>query len=161
MTSNIGTRDISEFGSNIGFTTKQNDERNNEYKRGVVEKALKKAFAPEFLNRLDDIIQFNQLSKDDIFKIIDIELNSLYSRVKDLDYELVLSDTAKGYIVEKGYDPKFGARPLKRAIQKYLEDPMAEYLLTEEAQKNKLISINLDEEKNELVINSKSINLLK
>jgi len=161
MTSNIGTRDINEFGSNIGFSTKEEDQRNEEYKRGVVEKALRKAFAPEFLNRLDDIIQFNQLSKDDIFKIIDIELKSLYSRVKELDYELILSEKAKEYIVEKGYDPKFGARPLKRAIQKYLEDPMAEYLLTEEAQSNKTINIDFDKDKNELVINAGTINLQK
>lgn len=132
MTSNIGTRELTEFGSSVGFSPKSKEEQYNEYSKSVVEKALKKAFAPEFLNRVDDLIQFNTLSKTEIYQIIDIELQELFARVKDLNINLTLSEAAREFIVEKGYDQKFGARPLKRAIQKYLEDPMAEFMLSNE-----------------------------
>ncbi|MFO7869177.1 MAG: ATP-dependent Clp protease ATP-binding subunit [Bacteroidales bacterium] len=129
MTSNIGTRELTEFGSNVGFSTKSKEDQYDDYSKSVVEKALKKAFAPEFLNRIDDMIQFNTLSKKEIDKIIDIELQDLFARVDELNISLTLTKAARNFIVDKGYDQKFGARPLKRAIQKYLEDPMAEFML--------------------------------
>ncbi len=127
MTSNIGSRQLKEFGSGIGFNTRSADDK--EYSRGVLQKALNKAFSPEFLNRIDDIIMFDPLSKEAIFKIIDIELSGFYKRVKELGYTLTLTDEAKNFIAEKGYDSQFGARPLKRAIQKYLEDNLAELII--------------------------------
>ncbi len=127
MTSNIGSRQLKDFGSGIGFNTRPADDK--EYSHGVLQKALNKAFSPEFLNRIDDIIMFDPLSKEAIFKIIDIELAGFYKRVKELGYTLTLTDEAKNFIAEKGYDAQFGARPLKRAIQKYLEDNLAELII--------------------------------
>ncbi|MEE0978044.1 MAG: ATP-dependent Clp protease ATP-binding subunit [Muribaculaceae bacterium] len=127
MTSNIGSRQLKEFGSGVGFATPSVQDK--EYSQGVLQKALNKAFAPEFLNRIDDIIMFDSLSKEAIFKIIDIELSGFYKRIKSLGYDLTLTEAAKTFIAEKGYDARFGARPLKRAIQKYLEDELAELIL--------------------------------
>ena len=127
MTSNIGSRQLKDFGSGIGFNTRPAYDK--EYTHGVLQKALNKAFSPEFLNRIDDIIMFDQLSKEAIFKIIDIELAGFYKRVKELGYTLTLTEEAKNFIAEKGYDAQFGARPLKRAIQKYLEDNLAELII--------------------------------
>ncbi|MDE6270635.1 MAG: AAA family ATPase, partial [Muribaculaceae bacterium] len=127
MTSNIGTRQLKDFGSGVGFTTQAVDKN---YTHGVLQKALNKAFSPEFLNRIDDIIMFDQLDRNAIFRIIDIELAGFYRRLADLGYKLTLSEEAKNYIADKGYDSQFGARPLKRAIQKYLEDPLAEMIIT-------------------------------
>ncbi|MDE6041335.1 MAG: AAA family ATPase, partial [Muribaculaceae bacterium] len=126
MTSNIGTRQLKEFGSGVGFNTKEVD---REYSHSVLAKALNKAFAPEFLNRIDDVIIFEPLDKESIFKIIDIELKGFYKRMAELGYTVTLSDDAKNFIASKGCDVNFGARPLKRAIQKYLEDELAELLL--------------------------------
>ncbi len=126
MTSNIGTRQLKDFGSGVGFNTREVDK---EYTHGVLQKALNKAFSPEFLNRIDDIIMFDSLDKDAIFRIIDIELDGFYRRIADLGYSLTITETAKNYIAGKGYDVQFGARPLKRAIQKYLEDPLAELII--------------------------------
>ncbi|MCH5346193.1 MAG: AAA family ATPase, partial [Muribaculaceae bacterium] len=126
MTSNIGTRQLKEFGSGVGFTTRPVDK---EFSHGVLQKALNKAFSPEFLNRIDDIVMFEPLSKEAIFKIIDIELAGFYKRINTLGYKLNISDAAKNFIAEKGYDVQFGARPLKRAIQKYLEDALAELII--------------------------------
>ena len=128
MTSNIGTRQLKEFGSGVGFNTK--DASDTEFSHGVLNKALQKAFAPEFLNRIDDVIMFDQLDKESIFKIIDIELKGFYKRCEELGLRLEITDEAKNFIAEKGYDRQFGARPLKRAIQKYLEDPLAELILS-------------------------------
>ena len=152
MTSNIGTREISEFGNSIGFSNKSSDDKLSDYTKQVIERSLKKAFAPEFLNRIDDIVQFKQLTKDDIYKIIDIELKGLYSRIEQLNYKIKLTDSAKEYIVERGYDAKFGARPLKRAIQKFLEDPMAEYMLSGEASPGDTIQVTYDKVKDEIKI---------
>ncbi|MCM1138618.1 MAG: ATP-dependent Clp protease ATP-binding subunit [Duncaniella sp.] len=127
MTSNIGSRQLKDFGSGIGFNARPADDK--EYSHGVLQKALNKAFSPEFLNRIDDIIMFDPLSKEAIFKIIDIELAGFYKRVNELGYTLTLTDEAKNFIAEKGYDAQFGARPLKRAIQKYLEDNLAELII--------------------------------
>lgn len=127
MTSNIGTRQLKDFGSGVGFATRDTD---REFTHGVLTKALNKAFAPEFLNRIDDIIMFDALSKEAIFKIIDVELKGFYKRCAELGIDLIITEAAKNFIAEKGYDAQFGARPLKRAIQKYLEDPLAEIILS-------------------------------
>lgn len=129
MTSNIGTRQLKDFGRGIGFQSQAASEADKDFSRGVIQKALNKAFAPEFLNRVDDIIMFDQLDKESIHKIIDIELQGLYKRVADLGYQLTITEEAKDFIASKGYDVQFGARPLKRAIQKYLEDEMAEMII--------------------------------
>lgn len=132
MTSNIGVRQLKDFGQGVGFATKAREEAAQDNSRAVIQTALKKTFAPEFLNRIDDVIVFNGLEKKDIFRIIDIMLGDLKKRVEQMGHALNLSDEAKDFLAEKGYDPAFGARPLARAIQKYLEDPLAEYILNEE-----------------------------
>ncbi|MBP7407175.1 MAG: ATP-dependent Clp protease ATP-binding subunit [Flavobacteriales bacterium] len=152
MTSNIGARDLSDFGKGVGFGTAAKAEGQDDSNRGVIEKALKKAFAPEFLNRIDDIIIFNSLTRGDIHKIIDIELGYLYKRVADLGYDLKLTDEAKDFLSEKGYDEKFGARPLKRAIQKFIEDPMAEEIINQGIEEGDKITINLNKEKTDLSV---------
>lgn len=126
MTSNIGTRQLTEFGKGVGFETKAKKDSSSIQAKSIIENALKKAFAPEFLNRIDDVVMFNSLNRDDIHKIIDIELASLLKRIDSLGYKVAMSDTAKNFIVDKGFDLQYGARPLKRALQKYLEDPLAE-----------------------------------
>ena len=126
MTSNVGSRQLKDFGGGVGFNT---EVVTKEQAHNVISKALNKAFSPEFLNRVDDIIMFDQLSKESIFSIIDIELKDFYKRIEKLGFKLTLSDNAKTFIADKGYDKNFGARPLKRAIQKYLEDELAEMLL--------------------------------
>ena len=152
MTSNIGARDLQDYGKGMGFGTTARTEGSDENNRGIVEKALKKAFAPEFLNRIDDIIMFNSLKRDDIHKIIDIELGSLYKRVSELGYELKLTDDAKDFLCDKGFDEKFGARPLKRAIQKFIEDPMAEEIINQGVEEGDKISIGLNKEKTDVAI---------
>lgn len=156
MTSNIGVRQLKEFGQGVGFTTTAKQSQVESHSRGVIEAALKRAFAPEFLNRVDDVIVFNSLTKEDIFKIIDIELKSLFLRIEALGYTIELTTSAKDYIAEKGYDSNFGARPLKRAIQKYLEDPIAEEILKGELKGKALITVDLDQEKKELIVTSTS-----
>ncbi|MGB0837764.1 MAG: ATP-dependent Clp protease ATP-binding subunit [Flavobacteriaceae bacterium] len=129
MTSNIGARQLKDFGTGVGFGTSARKEQEVELAKGVIESALKKSFAPEFLNRIDDVIVFNALEKEDINKIIHIELSKLIKRVKEIGYELSLTDAAIAYIAEKGFDKKYGARPLNRAIQKYVEDALAEEIV--------------------------------
>ncbi|MCQ2959367.1 MAG: ATP-dependent Clp protease ATP-binding subunit [Bacteroidales bacterium] len=150
MTSNIGSRSLTQFGSNVGFSSKSKEEQVSEYAKEVTEKELKKTFSPEFLNRIDDIIQFNSLTKDNIHKIIDIELKDIYKRSNELNISLMLSDKMKKFVVDKGYDQKNGARPLKRAIQKYIEDPLSEYILANSV--NTDSKIILDIENNEVSI---------
>ena len=152
MTSNIGSRQLKDFGQGVGFTTTTKKENEDEYAKGVVESALKKAFAPEFLNRIDDVIMFNSLTREDIHKIIDIELNSLYGRINTLGYSIKISEEAKDYISDKGYDSQFGARPLKRAIQKYLEDPLAEEIIKSNLAEGDTIHVEFDKEKEEIKI---------
>ena len=152
MTSNIGVRQLKDFGQGVGFTTSAKENQSDSHSRGVIEAALKRAFAPEFLNRIDDVIVFNSLTKENIFKIIDIELKSLFERIQGIGHNITLTDKAKEYIAEKGYDSNFGARPLKRAIQKYLEDPIAEEILKGELKPNATLIVNLDEDKKEIVI---------
>ncbi|MDR0334248.1 MAG: ATP-dependent Clp protease ATP-binding subunit [Dysgonamonadaceae bacterium] len=151
MTSNIGTRQLKDFGRGIGFNT-GNNLSDAEHSRSVIQKALNKAFAPEFLNRVDDIVMFDQLSKESIYKIIDLELKGLYKRISDLGYDITLTDAAKAFIAEKGYDVQFGARPLKRALQKYVEDEMAEVILQNAVKKGQALLVDFDEEKQGIVI---------
>jgi ATP-dependent Clp protease ATP-binding subunit ClpC len=151
MTSNIGSRQLKEFGAGIGFNVhSKTAEDETEHAKYIVEKALKRTFAPEFLNRVDDVIMFNALSKEDINKIIDIELKGLYDRITALNYKMKISRAAKEFIAEKGYDVQFGARPLKRAIQKYLEDEMAEVIIKASITEGDTVSIGFDK-KNEKI----------
>jgi len=145
MTSNIGTRELKDFGRGVGFTPSSSIS-DQDHSKGVIEKALKKAFAPEFINRIDDVIIFNNLEKADIHKIIDIELKGLYDRVEGLGYKLELSDEAKDFIASKGYDIQYGARPLKRAIQKYLEDEMAEVIIQASVSEGDIIKVGFNKE---------------
>ncbi|UKT62473.1 ATP-dependent Clp protease ATP-binding subunit [Pedobacter mucosus] len=146
MTSNIGARQLKDFGQGVGFSTSAKTNQVDSHSRGVIESALKRAFAPEFLNRVDDVVVFNSLGKDEIFKIIDIELKALFGRVHTLGYEIDLTENAKEYIADKGFDSNFGARPLKRAIQKYLEDPIAEEILKGELTEGDTLEIDYDKE---------------
>lgn len=151
MTSNIGSRQLKDFGRGIGFGVGDRSKDSN-YARGVVEKALKNTFAPEFLNRIDDVIVFNSLSKENIHRIIDIELAGLMKRVKDLGYSVRISDAAKEFLTEKGYDPQFGARPLKRAIQKYLEDALAEVIIKGTVPEGGILEVDCDKEHDKVVV---------
>ena len=151
MTSNIGTRQLKDFGQGVGFNTRTSPEEENENNKFVIQKALKRAFAPEFLNRVDDVVMFNSLEKKHINQIIDIELKGFYQRVEALKYKLEISTEAKDFIADKGFDPQFGARPLKRAIQKYLEDEIAEVIIGSDIKDGDIISVNLNETKDKIV----------
>lgn len=154
MTSNIGARQLKDFGTGVGFGTSARKEGESDASKGVIENALKKAFAPEFLNRIDDVIMFNSLERADIHKIIDIELGNLFGRVTGLGYNIKITEAAKDYIVEKGYDPNYGARPLKRAIQKYLEDPMAEEIIKSNLSEGDEIEVDYNKEKDEIIVST-------
>ena len=156
MTSNVGARKLKDFGNGVGFGTsaKINQEGNNS--KSVIINALKKAFAPEFLNRIDDVIIFNNLQLDHINKIIDIELEKLFIRTNELGYEIKLSKKAKDFIAEKGFDKQYGARPLKRAIQKYLEDELAEEIMKSKVQTGDVIKVDLNKDKTKLVLKTLS-----
>ncbi|MCX2451017.1 ATP-dependent Clp protease ATP-binding subunit [Pedobacter sp. PLR] len=156
MTSNIGARQLKDFGQGVGFSTTAKTNQVDAHSRGVIENALKRAFAPEFLNRVDDVVVFNTLGKDEIFKIIDIELKSLFGRVHNLGYEVKLTDRAKDFIADKGFDINFGARPLKRAIQKYLEDPIAEEILKGEINDGDTLEIDYNKEDDQIVVENRS-----
>lgn len=148
MTSNIGSRQLKDFGTGVGFNTKAVDK---EYSHGVIQKALNKVFSPEFLNRIDDIVMFDALDKEAIFKIIDIELAGFYNRIKTLGYKLEISEEAKNFIAGKGYDVQYGARPLKRAIQKYLEDDLAEMIIDSSVKAGDIIYVGYDKEADKIV----------
>ncbi|MBL4594480.1 MAG: ATP-dependent Clp protease ATP-binding subunit [Flavobacteriales bacterium] len=151
MSSNIGARQLKDFGQGVGFATSSKKEKADDHAAGVIQNALKKAFAPEFLNRIDDVVIFNSLEKDDIHKIIDIELKSLYGRIEELGFHIKLAKEAKDYIADKGYDSAYGARPLKRAIQKYLEDPLAEEIIQSRVTEGSVINIKFDDVTEELL----------
>lgn len=151
MTSNIGTRQLKEFGKGIGFAAQVRTD-DKEYSRSVITKALNKSFAPEFINRLDEIITFDQLDLDALTRIIDIELKGLYSRVKNIGYKLVIDEDAKKFVATKGYDVQFGARPLKRAIQNNLEDGISELILGSEMAAGDTIKVSYDKEKDLIVM---------
>ncbi|MDB0040632.1 ATP-dependent Clp protease ATP-binding subunit, partial [Algibacter sp.] len=152
MTSNIGARKLKDFGTGIGFGTASQKAQEDDNARSVIENALKKSFAPEFLNRIDDVVIFNALEKEDINKIIDIELEKLLTRIEGLGYILTITESAKNYIAEKGFDKQYGARPLKRAIQKFVEDALAEEIVASHLQEGDHIKIDLDTKTDELSI---------
>jgi ATP-dependent Clp protease ATP-binding subunit ClpC len=155
MTSNIGARQLSDFGMGVGFGTKAQSDQKEVHSKSVIQNALRKAFAPEFLNRIDDMIMFSSLSRVDIHKIIDIELSKLYGRIIDLGYSIEMTEAAKDFIAEKGYDEKFGARPLKRAIQKYIEDPLAEEIVKSRLKEGDNIKIDMKDGLTELIVDIK------
>ena len=150
MTSNIGARQLADFGTGVGFGTKSQQESRDENSKAVIQNALRKAFSPEFLNRVDDMIMFKSLGREEIHKIIDLELDKLYKRINNLGYLIELTEKAKDFIVDKGYDEKFGARPLKRAIQKYIEDPLAEEIIKANLSDGDTIIMDIQEGKDEL-----------
>ena len=152
MTSNIGARQLQDFGTGVGFSTEAKKTKESDDRRGVIQNALKRAFAPEFLNRIDDVIVFNSLKRDDIHRIIDLELSKLFGRIESLGYGIKLTDAAKDFLVEKGYDEQFGARPLRRALQKYLEDPLAEEIISAQLQEGDRIEGDAMEGQDELAI---------
>ena len=151
MTSNIGARQIKDFGQGVGFGTAAKKAQEHDYTKGVIEKALKKAFAPEFLNRIDDVVVFNALEREDIDQIIQIELKKVVRRIEALGYHITLSDAAKTFLAEKGFDKQYGARPLKRAIQKYIEDTLAEEIVNSRLSEGDTIELDLSEDKEQLV----------
>jgi ATP-dependent Clp protease ATP-binding subunit ClpC len=156
MTSNIGARQLKDFGEGVGFATAarvQNSEENN---KAVIEKALKRTFSPEFLNRIDDVVMFNSLTKENIFEIIDILMKGVMKRLVNLGFSMELTTEAKDFIAEKGYDVQFGARPLHRAIQKYLEDPLAEEILSMQVKQGDILIADLDEAKEKIVFTLKN-----
>jgi len=155
MTSNIGARQLKDFGAGVGFGTSSKVAQADEHAKGIIENALKKSFAPEFLNRIDDIVLFNALEREQIHSIIDIELDKLFNRISDLGYTLKLSDKAKDYIADKGFDKKYGARPLKRAIQKYIEDALAEEIVNSKLSEGDTIVMDLNSKTNTLTIKVK------
>jgi ATP-dependent Clp protease ATP-binding subunit ClpC len=150
MTSNIGVRQLKDFGKGVGFMTSAKEENMEEYEKGVIEKALKRTFSPEFLNRIDDIVIFNSLTKENILKIIDIVLRGVYKRLEHLGYTINITQAAKDFLAEKGYDPQFGARPLHRAIQKHMEDPLAEEILNNKIKEGDVLNVDYDEKESKL-----------
>ena len=158
MTSNVGARKLKDFGTGVGFGTSAQREQESANARGVIENALKKAFAPEFLNRIDDVVVFNNLERAHIDKIIDIELAKLLERISELGYKLKLSKKAKDFIADKGFDKQYGARPLKRALQKYVEDAIAEQIIKSNIQEGDVIAMDLKKEDVSLSISIKSAN---
>jgi ATP-dependent Clp protease ATP-binding subunit ClpC len=152
MTSNIGARDLKEFGTGVGFATASRSSQSEEISKNVLSKALKRTFSPEFLNRIDDVIIFNSLDKANIHSIIDIALKDVTKRLLDLGYELKLTEAAKDFVAERGYDPQFGARPLHRAIQKYIEDPLAEEILKASAKKGDTFEFDFVKDADELTV---------
>ena len=152
MTSNIGARQLQDFGTGVGFGTKTRNDNDQDNMKGVIQNALKKTFAPEFLNRIDDVVIFNSLTRKDILKIIDIELEKLFKRINTLGYKVELTKVAKEYIAEKGFDEKYGARPLNRAIQKYIEDPLAEEIIKKKVKEGDLIKLDFDKKTEEILV---------
>jgi ATP-dependent Clp protease ATP-binding subunit ClpC len=152
MTSNIGTRKLKEFGSGVGFSTAAKKSNLDEYTKSVIEGSLKKAFAPEFLNRIDDVILFNTLSREDIHKIIDIELAKLFERIKEIGFTAKITEAAKDFISDKGFDTAYGARPLKRAIQKHVEDILAEQIISKNVSDGDKVLIDFDAKKESIKI---------
>ena len=153
MTSNIGARQLADFGTGVGFGTKSQSEQKEDNSKIVIQNALRKAFSPEFLNRIDDMIMFKSLTRENIHLIIDLELNKLYSRINDLGYNIEMTAKAKDFIVDHGYDEKFGARPLKRAIQKYIEDPLAEEIIKSNLSEGDTIKMDVVDGADALTVN--------
>ncbi len=152
MTSNIGVRQLKDFGTGVGFSTSAKKDGEDDTAKSIIQKALKRTFSPEFLNRIDDVIIFNSLVREDIHKIIDITLKDVFKRVEELGYTLSLSTAAKDFLADKGFDPQYGARPLQRAIQKYMEDPLAEEILKGEAKEGDTLKVDLDTKQKKLKV---------
>jgi ATP-dependent Clp protease ATP-binding subunit ClpC len=150
MTSNIGVRQLKDFGEGVGFATLSRQQSSDENNKAVIEKALKRTFSPEFLNRIDDVVVFNALTKENIFEIIDILMKGVMRRLTNLGFSMELELDAKEFIADKGYDQQFGARPLHRAIQKYLEDPLAEEILNMNVKPGDVLLVTLDKENGKL-----------
>jgi ATP-dependent Clp protease ATP-binding subunit ClpC len=157
MTSNIGARQLKDFGAGVGFATSSRIQNEDEANKAVIEKALKRTFSPEFLNRIDDVVIFNSLSKENIFEIIDILMKGVMKRLSNLGFNLELTEDAKSFLADKGYDVQFGARPLHRAIQKYLEDPLAEEILSLHVKAGDILEADLDKENNKLKFSFKKV----
>ena len=155
MTSNIGARQLKDFGDGVGFATASRVQNADENNKAVIEKALKRTFSPEFLNRIDDVVIFNSLNKDNIFEIIDILMKGVMKRLSNLGFTLELTTEAKDFIADKGYDEQFGARPLHRAIQKYLEDELAEEILSMNVKQGDVLIGELNKEKEKIVFSIK------
>ena len=153
MTSNIGSRQLKDFGQGVGFGTQAKKDGKDEYSRSVIENALKRSFAPEFLNRIDDVIIFNSLERGDIHKIIDVELKKVFKRIEDMGFTIELTEKAHDFIAEKGWDEQYGARPLKRAIQRYVEDVLAEEIIRTKINVGEKIIIDYDENKDDMIVN--------
>lgn len=153
MTSNIGSRQLKDFGQGVGFGTQAKKDGKDEYSRSVIENALKRSFAPEFLNRIDDVIIFNSLERHDIHKIIDVELKKVFKRIEDMGFTVELTEKAHDFIAEKGWDEQYGARPLKRAIQRYVEDVLAEEIIRTKINVGEKIIIDYDENKDDMIVN--------
>jgi hypothetical protein len=152
MTSNVGTRVVKDFGGGLGFKTKSKSETNDEVVKGILEKELKKKFSPEFINRLDEIIYFKDLSKEDILKIVDIELDKTLSRAREIGYNLVIEESLKEHLVEVGYDPQYGARPLKRSIQKWVDDYVTEFIIEQSPERDTTLTISYDKKEDVSVV---------
>jgi len=155
MTSNIGVRQLKDFGAGIGFSTTAQEEGADDYAKSVIQKSLKKTFSPEFLNRIDDVVIFNSLDKDHIHQIIDLALKDVYGRLEKMGYTIELTNEAKDFLAEKGYDPQYGARPLHRAIQRYMEDPLAEEILNGNPKPGDLLYIDFDKKEEKITIKIK------
>ena len=155
MTSNIGSRQITEYGNGIGFSTKAKENSFESESKSIIEKALKKQFSPEFLNRIDETILFKTLNKEDIIKIIDIEINQISNRINELGYTAKINKAAKVFIANKGYDQKNGVRPLKRAIQRLFEDPISELIIDSKLEKGETINVTLAKDKKSLLFKHK------
>ncbi|MBE6343427.1 MAG: ATP-dependent Clp protease ATP-binding subunit [Lentimicrobiaceae bacterium] len=153
MTSNIGSRQLKDFGQGVGFGTQAKKDGKDEYSRSVIENALKRSFAPEFLNRIDDVIIFNSLERHDIHKIIDVELKKVFKRIEDMGFTVELTEKAHDFIAEKGWDEQYGARPLKRAIQRYVEDVLAEEIIRTKINVGEKIIIDYDKNKDDMIVN--------
>jgi ATP-dependent Clp protease ATP-binding subunit ClpC len=152
MTSNIGSRQLKEFGQGVGFQTSSREASRSSNTKSVIENALRKSFAPEFLNRIDDVIIFEDIKREDIHRIVDIELAYVYNRIAELGYKIELAPAAREFIIDRGWDPNFGARPLKRAIQKYVEDNLAEEIIKSHLKEGDIIKIDFDESKEDIVV---------
>lgn len=152
MTSNVGTRKLKEFGTGVGFSTSARKNNLDEYSKSIIEGSLKKAFAPEFLNRIDDVILFNTLAREDIHQIIDIELEKLFVRIKEIGFEPSITEAAKDFISDKGFDSAYGARPLKRAIQKHVEDLLAEEIINKNIGEGDKVLIDFDAKKKSIKV---------
>lgn len=155
MTSNIGSRQLKDFGQGVGFNTTARQQNRMEHEKGVLENAMKKTFAPEFINRIDDVVIFNTLERENIHKIIDIELTDVYRRIEELGYKLEVTEKAKDFLLEKGYDQRYGVRPLKRAIQKYIEDKLADEIIQTDIKQGEGFSVDVNKEENDLTIKHK------